>query len=299
MPISRHLGPVGWAVLVWIMTVSLPTVGRAAQPVIGLMTDFGWDDAYVAQVKGAIITVNPDARVMDLTHSVTPFSVPEGAYLLDQAAQEFPKGTVFVAVVDPGVGTERDPILVETAQGKFFIGPDNGIFTTVIDTEGFTGAWKLDQPQYFRAGTETTSHTFHARDIFGPVAAHLAAGVDPERLGSALTSKSLVMLSTKEPTFSSGTISASVLHIDRYGNVILNLKSTSDVASKLPEGNLVKILIGRESFSGPLVKTYGEVGKGRLILLYNGSGLLEIGMNQGSAAKMLKVEPGTTLFLKP
>jgi len=301
MPIARSPGHFGLAALALAMVVSLPLSAQAASvpPVIGLFTDFGWDDPYVAQMKGAIVTINPAARIMDLTHSVTPFNLGEGSYLLDQSAAEFPPGTIFVAVVDPQVGTDRDPILVETARGKFFVGPDNGLFTTVIDEEGFSGAWKLDRPQYFRGAAPATSDTFHGRDIFGPVAAHLADGVTPDRLGTPLPEKSLTLLDIREPSLAGGTITAQVLHIDHYGNVIINLSKDSDIASKLKEGNLVKISIGRESHSGPLVKTYGEVDKGRLILLFGGSGLLEVGMNQGSAAKELKVEPGTIIFLKP
>ena len=264
-------------------------------PVIGLFTDYGWDDPYVAQLKGVMLTINPNARILDITHTVTPFNVTEGSYLLDQCAEEFPAGTIFVAVVDPQVGTDRDPILLETAKGKYFVGPDNGLFTQVIAHEGFTRAWKLDKPQFFRPGD--VSHTFHGRDIFGPVAAHLAMGTAPERLGTLV--KTLTTLPDKEPTFGGGSITTEVLHIDRFGNVILNLPSASDVAAKLKDGDLVKISIGKESYSAPLVKTYGDVEKGRLLLLYGSSGLLEIGMNQGSAARQLKVEPGTSVYLKP
>lgn len=297
MPNFRRLGIFGFAALVLAMIGLSPASSAHAspQPVIGLFTDYGWDDPYVAQLKGVILTINPNARLLDITHTVTPFNVTEGAWLLDQCAEEFPAGTIFVAVVDPQVGTDRDPVLLETGKGKFFVGPDNGLFTQVLAREGFSRAWILDKPEFFRDGG--VSRTFHGRDIFGPVAAHLAAGTDPEQLGSAV--KTLVLLPDKEPTFSSGTIFTEVVHIDRYGNVILNLPSDSDMAAKLKDGNLVKISIGRESYSAPLVKTYGEVEKGRLLLLYGGNGLLEIGMNQGSAARQLKVEPGTSVFLKP
>jgi hypothetical protein len=249
----------------------------------------------MAQLKGVILSINPTARLLDITHTVTPFNVTEGAYLLDQSAEEFPSGTIFVAVVDPHVGTDRNPILLETAKGKFFIGPDNGLFTRVVVREGFSRAWMLDKPEFFRA--TGVSRTFHGRDIFGPIAAHLAEGTDPERLGTPI--KTLILLPDKEATFSASLISTEVLHIDRFGNVILSVASGSDVAAKLKDGTLVKISIGKESYSAPLVKTYGEVDKGRLLLLYGGSGLLEIGMNQGSAARQLKVEPGASVFLKP
>jgi S-adenosylmethionine hydrolase len=267
----------------------------AAPPVIGLFTDYGWDDPYVAQLKGAILTVNSNARLLDITHTVTPFNVTEGAYLLDECAEEFPGGTIFVAVVDPQVGTDRQPVLLQTAKGKYFVGPDNGLFSQVIAHEGFGRAWVLDKPEFFRAGD--TSRTFHGRDIFGPVAAHLAAGTDPNSFGTPL--KALMLLPEKIPTFAGGVIATTVVHNDRFGNVILNLDASNEVAAKLHQGNLVKISIGKENYSAPLVKTYGEVEKGRLLLLYNSSGLLEISMNQGSAVKQLKVEPGTSVFLKP
>jgi len=295
MPNFRRFGIPGFAALIFAMIGLSPASSAHAEPVIGLFTDYGWEDPYVAQLKGVILTINPNAHLLDITHTVSPFNIADGAYLLDQCAEEFPAGTIFVAVVDPQVGTDRNPILLETAKGKYFVGPDNGLFTEVIAHEGFANAWILDKPEFFRNGG--ISRTFHGRDIFGPVAAHLASGTDPERFGTAV--KTLVLLPDKEPTFSAELITTEVLHIDRYGNVILNLPEDSDMAAKLKEGNLVKISIGRESYSAPLVKTYGEVDKGRLLLLYGSNGLLEIGMNQGSAARQLKVEPGTSVFLKP
>jgi S-adenosyl-L-methionine hydrolase (adenosine-forming) len=302
MPIARLWGHFGFALLLVAMNASFSAGARAdsPQPVIGLFTDYGWDDPYVAQMKGTILTINPGARILDLTHSTTPFNVMEGAYLLDQCAVDFPPATIFVAVVDPSVGTDRAPILVETAKAKFYVGPDNGIFSEVIDREGFTGAWKLDKYEFFRANSaEAISHTFHGRDIFGPIAAHLAAGVDPDKMGTAVAQKDLTLLPSLQPTFLGGAISVKVLHIDRYGNVVTNLSSDNEIASRLKEGNLVKIMVGKDSYSAPLVKTYAEVNKGRLLLLYGGSGLLEIGMNQDSAAKDLNVQPGSVIFLRP
>jgi len=290
---SRLIAQLGFAVL--LAMIAPTTVHAAAPPVIALFTDYGWEDPYVAQLKGVILTTYPNARILDLTHTVPPFNVTEGAYLLDQSASEFPAGTIFVAVVDPQVGTERDPVLILTSKGKYFVGPDNGLFTEVIDTEGFSKAWKLDKTEYFRPGTP--SPTFHGRDIFAPVAAHLAAGVDPEKMGTPM--KTLTMLPIKDPSFASGTVSVQVLHVDRFGNIVLNVVKDSEIATKFKEGNLVKISIGKESYSGPLVKTYNDGEKGRFILLYGGNGLLEIAKNQGSAAKDMKVEPGTVIFLKP
>jgi S-adenosylmethionine hydrolase len=293
MPNPRQFGIFGLALFALLMTGLSPA--RAATPLIGLFTDYGWDDPYVAQLKGVITTINPNVRILDLMHTVTPYNIVEGSYLLEQCAEEFPAGTIFVAVVDPEVGTSRDPILIETTKGKFFIGPDNGLFSDVIAHEGLSRAWKLDHPQFFRAGT--ISHTFHGRDIFAPVAAHLAEGADLERFGTPI--KTLALLPDKQPTFAGNQITAEVLHVDHFGNVILNVPGDSEVAARLKEGDLIRISIGKESYSAPMVKNYAEVAKGRLVLLYGGSGLLEIGMNQGSAVRQLRVEPGTSVFLKP
>jgi len=295
MPIRGRLGILGFA-LAALMSFTSTTTARAAGPgTICLFTDFGWDDAYVAQIKGAILTIDPGARLLDLTHSVAPYNITEGAYLLDQCAQEFPAGTIFVAVVDPGVGTDRNPILIETTKEKYFVGPDNGLFAQVILSEGLLHAWKLDKPEFYRAGE--VSRTFHGRDIFGPVAAHLASGTPPERLGTEL--KTLDVTAVAEPTYTGSVINTEVLHIDRYGNIILNLKSGSELAAMLKEGTLVKVSLGRESFSAPFVKTYGDVAKGRRLLLFGSSGRLEISVNQGSAAQQTRVEPGTPIYLKP
>jgi len=267
------------------------------QPVIALFTDFGTTDPYVAQMKGAILTVDPGARLLDVTHGVTPFDVMQGSYLLDQAAEEFPAGTIFVAVVDPQVGSDRAPILLKTGAGKFYVGPDNGLFSRVIDREQFAAAWRLDRRLYYRRSSP--SSTFHGRDIFGPVAAHLAQGTLPGDMGTELKQSELEIAPAHAPAIAGGLVSVEVLHVDHYGNVILNLTANSDAAAKLHMGNLVKISVGKESFTGPLVRTYSDADKGRLVLLYGSNGLLEISVNQGSAAQKLKVAPGTILLLKP
>jgi S-adenosylmethionine hydrolase len=294
MAVSRSLRLFGLALLAFASLGLMPT-HAAPPPTICLLTDYGEQDPYVSQLKGVITTICPTARIIDLTHDVAPFNITQGSYLLDQCSQDFPPGTIFVAVVDPQVGTDRDAILVETKKGNYFVGPDNGLMTSVIDRQGLSRAWKLNKPEYYRAGGD--SHTFHGRDIFAPVAAHLADGTNPDRMGQLI--KTMVMLPIKEPSLSNGSITVEVLHIDRYGNIILNLAKTDPLADKLKEGNLIKVSAGKQSISGPLMKTYGDMEKGRTLLLYGGNGLLEIAVNQGSAAKELKVEPGTLLILKP
>ena len=295
MPLRGRLRTLLFALVLLMSFAAAPAARAAVSGTICLFTDYGWDDPYVAQLKGAILTIDPNARLVDLTHSVQPYNITEGAYLLDQCAAEFPAGTIIVAVVDPQVGTPRDPVLVETNKEKFYVGPDNGLFSRVIQNEGLLHAWRLDKPEFFRQGDP--SHTFHGRDIFGPVAAHLAAGTAPETMGSEL--KTLETTAAPEPSFNGGMIAAQVLHIDRYGNIILNLKTGSDLAAKFKEGTLVRITVGHEGFSAPLVKTYGDVEKGRLLLVFGSSDQLEISVNQGSAAGKIHVDPGTIVFLKP
>lgn len=142
-------------------------------PLIALFTDFGTRDAYVAQMKGAILSICPEARLVDLGHEAGQFDVRGAAYVLAASAAFFPAETIVVAVVDPGVGSERRPVMLQTASNKWFVGPDNGLFTHVMDREGFRRAAVLDRPAYYRAAA--LSATFHGRDIFGPIAAHLAA----------------------------------------------------------------------------------------------------------------------------
>src|SRR5262245_8426643 len=151
--------------------------------IIALFTDFGTRDAYMAQLKGAILSLQPTVQLIDLTHEVDAFDIRAAAYLLDASARYFPPGTIFVAVVDPGVGTARRPLLLTTQADKYYVGPDNGLFTRVVQREGLKAAYVLTQSAYFR---RQVSATFHGRDIFGPVAAHLARGVEPAQFGPCI-----------------------------------------------------------------------------------------------------------------
>lgn len=298
MPKFRDFGISAVAALCFFLTgLSSELVARdpAALPIIGLFSDYGWDDPYVAQLKGVIVSTNPNVRIIDLIHGVAPFNVGQGAYLLDQCSSEFPAGTIFVAVVDPQGVVDRDPILILTGKSKYYIGPDNGLFSQIIQREGLARAWKLDKPAYYRANG--ASQKSHGRDIYGPVAANLAGGTDPDKMGTPM--KTILSFPNKDASMAGLIISTQVLHIDRFGNVILNLRAGTEIANKLKDGNLIKISVGRENYSAPLVKTYGDIEKGRLLLLYGGNGLLQIGVNQGSAAAKMKVEPGTNVFLKP
>ncbi|MCY4624769.1 MAG: SAM-dependent chlorinase/fluorinase [Chloroflexi bacterium] len=261
-----------------------------AAPVIALLTDFGLHDTYVGELKGAILTVNPVVIIVDITHDVPPQDIQAGAYLLANAAPAFPAGTVYVAVVDPGVGSDRRPILVETPQGAF-IGPDNGLFTRIIwpdadDTPSTptlaplpptVRAWHLTNPAYRRAHV---TNTFHGRDIFAPAAAYYAAGVPASQLGDPATS--LWRLSFPLPKLEAGAVTGEVIHVDHYGNLVTNIH-----ASMLPPVATVEIATHRiEGLSAHYDTTRP------LVAIVGSQDTLEIAKPEGSAAQALGIGRG-------
>lgn len=278
-----------------------PTVSPPACGLIALLTDFGLDDPYVGIMKGVIARLNPAATVLDLCHGVRPQNVREGAFLLATALPYFPPGTVFVAVVDPGVGTARRPLALATPAG-FFVGPDNGLLTwalpggpTGLETTPREGplppgvrAVELTNPAYW---LPTVSATFHGRDIFAPVAAHLARGVPLEDLGRPLDR--ILWLPRPRPVRrSDGTLEAHVLHIDRFGNLITDLEP----ADLRPLGPRPVFTVGSSQIVG-LVRTYAE-GQG-LVALVGSSGHLEIALPNGSAARQTGLDLGAIIVVAP
>jgi S-adenosylmethionine hydrolase len=243
-------------------------------PAITLLTDFGHLDPYVGIMKGVILAICPTVRIVDLTHEVIPFEIPQAAFLLQQSWRWFAKGSIHVAVVDPGVGTARRPILIE-AEGHRFIGPDNGIFSMLTPTK----VREIDI-------TIPASNTFHGRDVFAPTAARLARGTTPAKLGKLIDN--YVRLTFHEPVRTGRRFFAgSVLHIDRFGNIITNFRA-ADFAGPL------EIRAGFETID-KRARTYGEVGHDELVLIEGSSGYLEIALNQSSAAKRLGLGVGTVL----
>jgi S-adenosyl-L-methionine hydrolase (adenosine-forming) len=230
-------------------------------PLITLLTDFGHQDPYVGIMKGVIFGICPEARIVDLTHEVTPYQIAQAAFHLEQSWPYFPKGTIHLVVVDPGVGTARRPILVEAA-GHFFIGPDNGVFS-MLEPATVREIIVTDSP---------TSHTFHGRDIFAPTAGRLANGAAPSELGTEIANPVRIMLEE-------GT----VLHIDHFGNVITNLRA-------FPTAINVATRTIRNRAS-----TYAEAPPSELFLIEGSSGYIEIALNQGSAAERLGIGVGAVL----
>ena len=260
--------------------------------VIALFTDFGTRDAYVAQLKGAILTIHPAARLVDLTHEVGAFDVRAAAYLLDAAARYFPARTIFVAVVDPGVGTARRPVLLVTPAGKYYVGPDNGLFTRILEREGFQAAYMLTQSAYF---LPQVSRTFHGRDLFGPVAAHLARGVEPAQFGPRLAE--LVRLPYARPQRLGETVVGEVIHVDHYGNIATDIPS--EMLSHLVPGQWLTLTLAEHTHVLPFVETYEAGPQDHPVCLINSNDACEIALPHGNAAACLRVQVGARVILKP
>ncbi len=260
---------------------------------IALFTDFGMRDAYVAQMKGTILTIHPRAQLLDLNHEVRQFDIRGAAYVLAASARFFPAGAIFVAVVDPGVGSARGPLLLQTGAGKSYIGPDNGLFTHVVEREGLRAAYALTEPVYFRE--PQISATFHGRDIFAPVAAHLSLGVLPELLGTRLID--IVTLPQIRPHAVEGTVIGEVLHIDHFGNVISNI--TPDMLDHLKRGQPMVCTVGDNVYTIPFVYTYAEGAPAQLIGLINSEETFELAIAKGHAATFLQAQVGDRVTVEP
>lgn len=254
---------------------------------ITLLTDFGLADHFVGVMKGVIASIVPEISVVDISHDVPPFSITQAAFLLDQAWRYFPKGTIHVAIVDPGVGSERRPLLIE-AEGHFFIGPDNGIFTAILSTPQ-PKARHLDQPRYW---LPDPSNTFHGRDIFAPVAAHLAAGIKPAKLGK-LIHDPIRSHSLKPVRHSHRTFIGTVLHTDHFGNLITNFEVSEFTTLRNRPFTLVAGLNEVELFAS----TYANCPPGQLTVIPGSSGYYELCSRNSSAAQQTGLVPGSPLEL--
>lgn len=257
-------------------------------PIVALLTDYGSQDIYAGVMKGVIWSICPEAHIVDLTHDIPPQDITAGALGLWGAFRYFPSGTVFCAVVDPGVGTARRAIAVATPD-HFFVGPDNGLLWWAADEAGIVAVVELCDPAYF---LPTVSTTFHGRDIFAPVAAHLAKGVPLHAFGPALASDALVQLPPLRADVSDRLVVARVVHIDRFGNAITNLRERDFTMWVEQLGWRSWRATVRESVFEALHRCYAEVPKGTPLLLFNSYGLLEVAVNCGNAARQLGIRKG-------
>jgi len=255
--------------------------------IVTLLTDFGVKDGYVASMKGVILGICPQASLVDISHMIDPQDVRSGAYLISTIYKDFPSGTIHLAVVDPGVGTERRALALKAA-GQFFVGPDNGIFSLIAKEHPDYQARSLENPIYRRS---RISHTFHGRDIFAPAAAHLARGAAFESLGPPCTPMLAQWSSVRRMK---NKLQGEVIYIDHFGNIITNLQRR-DVAAFVA-AKACAVTIGSQVIT-QIVNTYAQVEPGNAAALIGSSGYLEIAVNQASAAEILKIRTGDHILL--
>lgn len=283
------------------------------RPIITLTTDFGLEDGYVGAMKGVILAINPDAAIVDLSHQIAPQNVRQAAYVLAAAYPHFPPGTIHMIVVDPGVGSKRRAIALETPTARF-VAPDNGVLSYILaelgsddEISGFKGtplhrgrenssddsrlippgcrAVHLNNPRYWLA---EVSSTFHGRDIFAPVAAHLSLGVPLKELGERI--EEVVLFPIPRPGLrAEGRLVGHVIHIDHFGNLITDIKGQSPHS-----GSIIEVK-GRE-IQG-VNRTYADVGEGQLLALIGSSGHLELSVRGGSAAQELEARIGDEVVI--
>jgi S-adenosylmethionine hydrolase len=277
----------------------VPAIDALPLPVITLLTDFGLADTYVGQMKGVVLSINPRAVIVDLTHDVRPQQIRQGAFLLETAIGAFPPGTIHVAVVDPGVGTERRALAVETDRG-WLVGPDNGVLSAalpeamrpagdepaLVPLPAGVRAVELADPRFRRA---PVSATFHGRDIYAPAAAHLSLGVPLDDLGPAVD-RLIALPPFRARRDASGRLRARVVSIDHFGNVITDCR-----AADLPAGRFIARIHGQPA-PGP-VRTYGAAS-GPAALVGSG-GYLEIAVPGGNAAARFDAAIGDEIVVEP
>ena len=252
--------------------------------IITLTTDFGTRDAYVGAMKGVILGINPDVRLVDISHSISPQDVMEAAYVLKEAAFYFPPDTVHLAVVDPGVGTKRRPVAVRYGR-HFFVGPDNGIFPLLMDDSEQPESVELNRKDYWLS--DEISTTFHGRDIFAPAAAHLSRGVPLPDLGRRIDALSPMHWAL--PITDEQGIQGWIAHVDRFGNCITNV--ARDLLERTRDGRSVRCFTGSAILEG-LTRTYADVEAGEPLMHYNSSDVLEIAVNSGNASELLGIRKG-------
>jgi S-adenosyl-L-methionine hydrolase (adenosine-forming) len=242
--------------------------------IITLLTDFGTTDSYVAEVKGVLLSRAPATTLVDITHDVPPGNVRAGQYLLSRAWPRFPAGTVHLVVVDPGVGTDRRALAAQ-AGGHRFVGPDNGLFTSLPDDARFVALPIL----------RDASPTFHARDVFAPAAARLAAGARLDELGTPVSD--LVRAIVSSPRVSETAVLGEVVYVDRFGTLISNIPR-----DLIRPGAAIRVA---DTSVGPLRRTFGDVATGKMVAFFGSGGMVEIAVRDGSAAAILKVGVGAVV----
>jgi S-adenosylmethionine hydrolase len=266
----------------------------SVRPAIVFMTDFGTANDAVAICKAVMIRIAPEARIMDITHQVTPFSIEEGARFLAGVSPYYPAGTVFVAVIDPGVGTSRRAVVVKTRKSQYFVLPDNGLVSTVVERDGLDSAREISNTSWMIG--ENVSSTFHGRDIFSPVGAHLAAGWDFTLVGPVVPQ--LMRLASKVSTTTDKGIDGDLIGLDDpFGSVITDIPADEFKTLGYNIGERVTVLLDKKPFTLPYVKTFMDVPVGDPLLYVDSRGRMALAQNQRNFSQVNKVTPPGTVFI--
>ncbi|HTS59026.1 MAG TPA: SAM-dependent chlorinase/fluorinase [Terriglobales bacterium] len=260
------------------------------------MTDFGVLDDSIAICKGVMYSIAPEVRIVDLTHQVTPFSILDGARFLYGAAPYYPAGAVFVVVIDPGVGSTRKAIVVKSKRGQFFVLPDNGLMTLLQDRDGLEAAREITNPAWM-IGTRLSS-TFHGRDIFSPVGAHLARGEDWSQVGPELDVNKLVRLNLTPAHLDGRGLTGEVIATDGpFGNLVTNVSGDDFLKLGYARGQTVPVKLGNQTMELPFVRTFSDVALKEPLLYLDSRGRLGIAANQGSFAAIYGIQPPQPIFI--
>ena len=262
---------------------------------ITFLTDFGLRDDFVGTCHGVMKRIAPDVEIIDITHGLEPGRVLQGALVLANALPYMPVG-VHLAVVDPGVGGSRRALALRDADGRLYVGPDNGLLVPAAERlGGIAEAYELANPAY---ALESVSRTFHGRDLFSPAAAHLALGVEPSELGPPLDPEALARLDLPEPEVGSNRIRATVLYVDRFGNVALNLTREHLEQADIVPGKQVELEAGGERYFAVAARTFADARSGDLILYEDAYRNVALAVNRGDAGTVLRVRPGQELRIR-
>ena len=273
-----------------------PGVVQKYPPTIVFMTDFGVVDDSVALCRGVMYSIMPDVRIVDLTHQVTPFSILDGARFLYGATPYYPAGTVFVVVIDPGVGSTRKAIVARSKRGQYFVLPDNGLLTLVEQRDGIEAVREITNPEWM-IGSKLSS-TFHGRDIFSPAGAHVARGDDWTKVGPGMAVKDLVRLELKAATLDERGLNATVIATDGpFGNLVTNVDAEDFLKLGYQRGQEVPVTVAGHEMKLKFVKTFSDVPVGQALLYIDSRGHLGLAVNQNSFAAMYGVKPPAALFI--
>src|ERR1700722_19398993 len=290
------MGAIFLVAVSWVLSAHAQEALAKAPPTVVFMTDFGTVDDSVALCKGVMYSVAPELRIVDLTHQVTPFSILDGARFLYGATPYFQPGTVFVVVIDPGVGSARKAVVVKSKRGQYFVLPDNGLMTLVQDRDGIESAREITNHDWMIGAA--LSSTFHGRDIFSPVGAHLAHGEDWTQVGPEIPVNKLIRLDVAPSRLDDKGLSGEVIATDGpFGNLVTNISGEDFLKLDYGHGQNVHITVGKTEINVPFVRTFSDVALKKPLLYIDSRGHVGLAVNQGSFAATYGIQPPVPILI--